>query len=271
MTIYVVLGWLIFSAVSSFPAHAQREGCDKMAFVHGKKDPAMPEYWMGLGMVTMDMNKDGHKDLFCSAFGPKTTFVYFGGQALFDTTADLELHGGAELVTGDFNGDGLTDLAARLRMYKDANGVIHPDSVLIYMGVRDSVYALETTPRHVVAFPLCEKTPSYGSGYLGEDLFASDLDGDGSDELIAATTFSFYDRHGGIAVWHYPRGDSSDTLSFPRTNDAILGASMRSIQVGDVNGDGIGDFVVATTEKDVIGGGYPPPGARRIRCTREIS
>lgn len=247
---------LVFYVGGALPTHAQRAGCFKLAYINGMKDPAMPKYWMGQGMATLDMNKDGHKDLLISAVGPKKVFVYFGGPALFDTTADLELRGSARLVTGDFDGDGLTDLAAHVQIVKEKGICTEPDSVLVYMGVRDSAYALETTPRHAFTFPQ-HPVPAIGTAYMGDYLYAADLDGDGRDEVIAGT-HQGSDFFSGVCIWHYPNGDASDTLTSVRTSTAKYGGIRRSIEVGDVNGDGLGDIVVAVVEIDSAGLPHPP-------------
>ncbi|MBE0643055.1 MAG: VCBS repeat-containing protein [Bacteroidetes bacterium] len=237
-------------------------GCYKFAYFYGKKDPAMREYWMGMGLASTDINRDGHLDLLCSAHGPKTVFVYFGGPALFDTTVDLTIRGGAEMAIADFDGDGLQDLAVHLRMYTDSAHTIYPDSVLIYPGVADGPYAIDTIPRYVIAIPISATWPWEGSGYMGEDLFrGGDVDGDGRDELIMGSIHSgvwdYGKGAGGVCIWRGPVGGRPDSLTYIRTSNASIGATLRSIESGDVNGDGITDLVLATIENNEAGKPLP--------------
>ncbi|MFZ1731725.1 MAG: VCBS repeat-containing protein [Bacteroidota bacterium] len=245
--------------------------CYKFAYFFGKKDRAMREYWMGMGLASMDINRDGHLDLLCSAHGPKTVFVYFGGPALFDTTADLKIRGGAEMAIADFDGDGLDDLAVHLRMYKDSAHTIYPDSVLIYPGVADRPYAIDTIPRYVIAIPISTSMPWEGSGYMGENLFyGGDADGDGRDELIMGSLGSqLWDNAGGpggVCIWHSPANGRPDSLTYIRTSDAVIGAFILSMESGDVNGDGIADLLLATMEFNEQG--KPLPNRVRVAFGR---
>ena len=164
---------------------AQRDGCNHYRQINGKKDRDTPKYYMGMGLVSLDINKDGHLDLLASANGPNTVFVYFGGRGIFDTTADLMLKGSGEMVKGDFDGDGLTDLAVRIRFYRDLQRhVTRFDTFLVYMGVEDSLYTIETRARHIIPGPLSsEHSPTTQDEVsdLGDFLFAADLDGDRKD------------------------------------------------------------------------------------------
>ena len=239
-------------------------GCFTYAYFYGRPDhKTMPDYWMGFGLASMDINRDGHLDLLCSATGPKTIFVYFGGPALFDTTADLTLHGSADMTIGDFDGDGLQDLAARLRMSKDPDYTIHPDSVLIYPGVTDGPYTIDTIPRYVFAIPVNDSLRGEGSGYMGEHCFqAGDADGDGIDELIMGSMFTgtwdYGHYSGGVCIWHAPiAGDSIGILTYLPTSDAFWSVP-RSIETGDVNGDGVADIVLAVLEQEGVGAPLPP-------------
>ena len=239
---------------------AQRDGCNHYRQINGKKDRDTPKYYMGMGLVSLDINKDGHLDLLASANGPNTVFVYFGGRGIFDTTADLMLKGSGEMVKGDFDGDGLTDLAVRIRFYRDLQRhVTRFDTFLVYMGVEDSLYTIETRARHIIPGPLSsEHSPTTQDEVsdLGDFLFAADLDGDRKDELIMAGR-NYHDTlrangSGAIFVWHYPRGDDSDTLSYIYSTDNFA-YSIRNIGVEDINGDGIADIQLLVSENRGIG------------------
>ncbi len=265
----ILLAILMMGCIPPSIIMAQRNGCLHYAAIQGKRDNDFPKYWMGIGLLGMDINKDGHTDLVASANGPNTVFVYFGGQGIFDTTADLTLKGSGEMAKGDFDGDGLTDLAVRIRQFYDyQRQVVRWDTFLVYMGVEDSLYAIETCARHIIPGPLSSKQPpTYGedNSDLGDYLFAANLDGDGKDELIMAShSYSDPSRangNGAIFVWHYPRGDDSDTLSYIYSSDNYS-YTIRSIGVEDINGDGCADIQLAVNE--YRGNAQPVPGKIRV-------
>jgi hypothetical protein len=167
------------------------------------------------------------------------------------------------MAIGDFDGDGLQDLAARLRMYKDPDYTVHPDSVLIYPGVADGPYSIDTIPRYVFSIPVNDSLRAEGSGYMGETLFqAGDADGDGRDELIMGSMLSGawdYGPHsGGVCIWDARQaGDSTGLITYLPTSDALW-CIPRSIESGDVNGDGIADLVLAVLEWEEQGAPLPP-------------
>jgi hypothetical protein len=236
---------------------AQKVGCNKYAYILGKEHiPGMPKYWMGYGLTGMDVNKDGYTDVLAGAVGPNTVFVYFGGRGIFDSTADLELRGGGEMVTGDFNGDGLTDLVTRrLNSEWAQQSPISYDTFYVYMGVKDSLYAIETEPRYVITCPV--KIGNPGATNIGQILLAGDLDGDGRDELLMGSTQ--WDTRiigelgaGAIFVWRYPGDEDSDSLTRLPLSDSFA-TDVRYIRLGDINGDGIADLVVVTREMADVG------------------
>jgi hypothetical protein len=246
-----VLAILMIGCLQPSMSMAQRDGCNHYLQINGKKDRDTPKYYMGMGLVSMDVNKDGHLDLLASANGPNTVFVYFGGRGIIDTTADLTLKGSGEMVKGDFDGDGLTDLAVRIRFYYDElRKVQRFDTFLVYMGAKDSLYTIETQARYIIPGP---RSSQQGDDYSSLDgtLLAADLDGDRKDELIIAgrnyRDSSRAQGAGAIFVWHYPRGDESDTLSYIYSSDTWW-YHLRHIGVDDINGDGIADIQLLVSD-----------------------
>ena len=240
----------------------QSNGCNKLATVFGKLEK---EYFLGYGMLSMDVNRDGELDLLVSARGANTVFVYYGGQGIFDTTVDLTLHGGAEMAQGDFNGDGLTDIAVHAADYRDTpsspSGMIyhpdsvfiHPDSLFIYMGREDTPYTIDTVPRYRMEG--ARETSSGETKDWGSILLAGDLDGDGADELvIGGVDFIAEPRHFGVLdIWKYRNGLPADSLERVDMKSGIFARFMYWVRMGDVNGDGLQDLVYASAEKYAMG------------------
>ncbi len=189
-----------------------------------------------------DLNQDGGADLVVGA--PRASpsglegkvFVYFGA-APPPTIPSLTANGafgeqlGAAVALGDLNGDGVADLAAgapgsgagaRTKLFWGGAGFdALADRVLIAGGV--------------------------GTGF-GEALAVGDVNGDAQPDLVAgAPTFG---GTGGTAYVFYG-GPSSDEFA-----DLFLGGLTtnfgRFVAAGsDLSGDGLGDFVVGVSGREV--------------------
>jgi len=168
-----------------------------------------------------DFNGDGHPDLAVTDTSPFGGVYYHAvivllnsgdgaftpGQTLSTDTTPISL------VAGDFNGDGVLDLAVANR--DSAN-------VTVRLGRGDGAF---------------EDAPRYASGPRPVALAASDLNGDGALDLIAANrgadTVSVYLNQG------HSEGTVRADASYP------VGHDPSAIATGDVNGDGHPDVVVA--------------------------
>ncbi|WP_030889429.1 FG-GAP repeat protein [Streptomyces sp. NRRL F-5053] len=185
----------------------------------------------------VDFNGDGYADTVTSATGGSAggvkgagyVAVVYGSANGPDTAhpqiisrADAGIPGEAEegegwgryLTTGDFDGDGVTDLVVGNSRSNEGPVVVH--------GVKGK--GLEGADQ------LEAKTG-------GKQLAAGDVDGDGKDDLVTSRS----DNWGGLQVLHGPfkGGQVADTEKIdPDVGDSDL----RSIVVGDVTGDGIDDI-----------------------------
>jgi Bacterial Ig domain/FG-GAP-like repeat len=138
---------------------------------------------------------------------PRFTVTPFGG-----------FTGGIRTATADFTGDGVTDLVV-------GTGPGTSNQVKIIDGA--------TQKELIVAQPF---EASFTGGVF---VAAGDLDGDGLPELVVTPDVS-----GGPRVLVYRGTDFSTMASFFGIDDPNFRGGAR-VAIGDVNGDGMGDLVVA--------------------------
>jgi hypothetical protein len=122
---------------------------------------------------------------------------------------------------GDVDGDGISDLAI-------AAGFATP-SVKIYSS------QTWTLVREIV-----DSTQYSGFGEAIAD--AGDVDGDGVDDVIVGAPYDSYVAGHSGALYIYSGADGSLLQTFRGTIESEFGMSVAVI--GDVNGDGVGDFIV---------------------------
>jgi hypothetical protein len=152
----------------------------------------------------------------------------------------LEAPGGAALVAGDFDGDGLVDLAV-------ANGA--GELTLIFLN------GLDPNDNHKRAFapgPLRSGEPA-----IGNDIAAADVDGDGHLDLVVANA---------NAANYVLINDGNGRF----TATALGGSSAASnaVSLGDVNGDGLVDIVFANAGANAI---YLNQGARMFALDASLA
>jgi hypothetical protein len=235
----------------------------------------------GLGRAVSnagDLNGDGVDDFIvarANSAGDGATYVVFGGPGGFPAVIDVEDldgtngfridgFGPADVLAdsvahaGDVNGDGLDDIIIGSGRAYDSDG-------------RASVVFGRTTGFPAV-LALADLTGSDGFTLLGEEGFAygvgnavaraGDVNGDGMDDIIVGSN-RFYgaSRDSGAAYVVFGRTTGFDA-SMPiedldGTNgfavygayyEAHLGRSVAS--AGDINGDGIGDVIIGSTDGD---------------------
>ena len=191
-----------------------------------------------------DMNGDGFSDVVISGrpffLGIQRTLLFYGTSSGTDETSDVSLvdpmqtadtFGETLSYAGDINTDGFADLVAH---NVDANGA----HVSLYIGGR--ALPVMVTPGGRIF---------QQSAYFGTALDAlGDANGDGFDDLLvgdsAKSTAPYVGNGAGYA---YLGGagafdTSSDATLSGDAEGARLGAALAG--AGDVNGDGLADFVV---------------------------
>ena len=169
-----------------------------------------------------DVDGDGKLDL--AAKHGNTVSVLLGhGNGTFQTNADYPSGGGSSrsISIGDLNGDGLVDLAV-------ANHDDYSVSVLLGAG------AGRFQPK--VDYPNGESNDEPASVAMG------DWNGDGRLDLAVANEGGGKGGGGGRTISVLL--NQSDG-SFVAKNEYVAGALPQSVAMGDVNGDGVFDLVVA--------------------------
>jgi hypothetical protein len=177
-------------------------------------------------IVSADFNGDGIADLAVTLYGPSEIAILMGkGDGTFAAPVMASVAGSivdlAQILVGDFNGDGIPDLA-----------VIDTDNSIvdILLGNGNGSFTSETTNPPVSGLPRYMAT--------------GDFNGDGKPDLAVAQ------NDGTIAIL-LGNGDGT----FAASGSVNSGISGSPIAVADFNGDGKSDIVLAAgtgTSESVI-------------------
>lgn len=225
----------------------------------------------GSALAVGDFNGDGIDDLAVGApgedyddSGPNAGVVYIHeiDQLGSYTGASYFIHQepiganesgdrfGSSLVTGDFNGDGIDDLAVGVpgEDVQDSG----PDSgvVFVFSGSAEGLgeaYFIDQSPHGA----------NESGDLFGLTLAAGDFNGDGFDDLAIGTMESDYEDIGANVGWVYIANGSHDGLvdsySINQTPAGDNEAEDRfgsSMAVGDFNMDGFDDLAVGSPGED---------------------
>lgn len=208
-----------------------------------------------------DVDGNGYMDLILGdpdfSSGRGLVLIYF---SLFDGvsfipgwevqgTEDGERFGTSVDISGDSNGDGYNDILVGAPYYTPGGNPVTPEG---------RIYVFDGNPNTVL------DTPSWN--YIGDQTsrpytgkivsFAGDVNGDGYSEVISSVDTQ---DDGGVTeenafILFY--GDSDGISSSPSwTIDDTLGLTndSKATSIGDVNGDGYGDILVASPYYSDIG------------------
>jgi hypothetical protein len=168
-------------------------------------------------IVTADFNGDGIPDLAVPLYGSNDIAILLGkGDGTFAAPVMASVPGSnvdiAQIVVGDFNGDGIPDLAVI-----DGNN----STVDILLGNGDGTFTAETTNPPISGIPL-----NFATG---------DFNGDGKTDLAVA------ENSGTIAIL---LGNGDGTFAASGSVNSASSGSPSPIAVADFNGDGKLDIAV---------------------------
>lgn len=217
--------------------------------------PAWGGGFLENGLVTGDFNGDGKPDLAASLYlpGPGSQknqvsvllnqgHGTFGAPALY-TVGVNQTAGGAAITSGDFDGNGMLDLAT-------ANYTDGTVSVLLNQG--NGTFGAAAT---------------YPSGYEPDMLAAADFNGDCRPDLAVSAFDNTLNASAGLVNVLLDKG--SGTFAAPLT--VRMGdVSSLMVAVGDFNADGKSDFVVVNNPGPVLpdgGHGVSSVAVVRNDCT----
>ncbi len=180
--------------------------------------------YYALGLVAGDFNQDGRLDVALIDGNNQLTILLGKGDGTFTiSTATLKNNNGSpsddvnslNLVVGDFNGDGIPDLAS-------TGGVNNAIDVLLGNG--DGTFAEQPSV-----------VPSTGANQIA----AGDLNGDGFDDLATV-------KAGAVSIL-FSNGDGTFSIQ-----PAATVAGNGGIAIGDFNGDGQPDIAVDNSLTDTV-------------------
>lgn len=177
----------------------------------------------GSGLAVADVNDDGVGDIIVSAHRSGAAagrpqggavYVFFGKKGIGgrlsvqDGAQDVTIAGptagagfGFPLAAGDFNGDGVGDIAAGART-ESAGGRLTAGTVRIVFGSKGLI-----GERDLARAPADVTLPGTGAGeVLPSSLAAADIDGDGADELAVGSMLAAPQGRAGAGVVYIMRG-----------------------------------------------------------------
>jgi len=194
--------------------------------------PTFPNLGSGQGqsIVTGDFNGDGIPDIAVVVTGtypklPGLVQVLLGnGDGTFRVWQTLSFPAPYALAVGDFNGDGVPDLAMTSTGANSTNG---PNDVSILLGNGDGSFTLKSTVTGFI-------TPT--------SIIAGDFNGDGKMDLAVVDEATSSSVQNGFVTILLGNGDGTFT-TLPET--PATGQGPVFITTGDLNGDGILDLAVA--------------------------
>jgi hypothetical protein len=218
-------------------------GGNNLSVLLGKGDgtfPTVPTYLVGnfpVAVTVADFNGDGVPDLAVANQGrpvdgaPGTVSILLGnGDGTFQAAVSYKAgFSCSQVAVGDLNGDGSLDLVVVNAGDADGN---FPGSVTVLLGNGDGTFQTART---------------YAAGQAPVSVALADFDGDGILDLAVADFGTYYTQSGSVGIL-LGKGDGT----FKPVKNYAAGLFPASVAVGNINGDGIPDLVVAAYDRVAI-------------------
>ncbi len=206
---------------------------------------ATVNYPVGVNPVSVavsDVNGDGKPDLIVAATGSNPDFTDSGVSVLLgngDGTFQAAAYYAAgptarSMAVGDFNGDGKPDLAVT------QEGTAHSftdSAVSVLLGNGDGTF---------------QPAVNYGAGSMPVSVAVGDFNGDGKPDLVVADLGQLANNPGVSVLLGNGDGTFQDAVGFDFDTTGGRNYEPLSIAVGDFNGDGKPDLVVANSQFPAI-------------------
>lgn len=230
-----------------------------------QRDNAISEGYGQNHRLDGDFDGDGIKDFVISATRWSTqtgrVYIYFGGSSL-SANPDVTIAGegiynkfGDGMDVGDFNNDGIEDLAVGAVQYNNQS----LGRAYVFYGRSRANWASITSASQANV----KVTGEPGSlGYLGNKVALGDVNGDGFDDLlIGAERFGINgDEHEGRAYLVFGKDSSSIDINAAAADVIIINdfgvdytALGADVDIGDIGGDSHPDILIS--QDDWLGGG----------------
>ncbi|MCF0073854.1 FG-GAP-like repeat-containing protein [Dyadobacter sp. CY261] len=204
-----------------------------------------------------DVNGDGHSDVIAGAplfdnfeSNEGAAFVYLGTSmginpapiSTLESNQTNALLGTSVASAGDYNGDGLSDVAAGTPLFD--NGEHDEGVVFVYQGIANG--GVSGTPKDTLEAnqPEARLGTSVGS--------AGDVNGDGFADIITGAPLyaNPLSKEGAAFVFHGAPAGFGTYVSILESEQAEAQTGISVASAGDVNGDGYSDVIVGANLYD---------------------